>query len=176
MNSVPDRLNVKFAGPEVMKSVYNIWKIPERGGKPVQVTRHSSGNLSFPSMSADGKTIVYEENFGLWKLDVASGKSKEIPIHITSDVKENEADVRAAGNFGNRSLIVLASRQQMIPGPQNAKEVQEWNDWRVNTEQQSLARLATRGRLVVVDNHAGPESIVAAVRDVVTEIRGKPNP
>src|SRR5207248_10045555 len=57
-------------------------------------TRHSSGNLYFPSISADGKTIVYEENFGLWKLDTASGKSAEIRINITSDVKENEVELR----------------------------------------------------------------------------------
>jgi tricorn protease len=86
---------VKFAGPEVMKSVYNIWKISERGGQPVQVTHHTSGNLGFPTISTDGKTIVYEENFGLWKLDVASGKSAEIRVKIMSDVKENEVEWRA---------------------------------------------------------------------------------
>ncbi len=98
---VADRLpgeaeqSVKFAGPEVMKSVYNIWKISERGGKPAQVTHHTSGNLAFPSISADGKTIVYEENFGLWKLDTASGKSTEIRLSIASDVKDNEVEWRA---------------------------------------------------------------------------------
>jgi tricorn protease len=98
---VADRLaddmekNVKFGGPEVMKSVYNIWKISERGGKPVQVTHHTSGNLGFPSISADGKTVVYEENFGLWKLDVASGKGSEIRVNITSDMKENEVEWRS---------------------------------------------------------------------------------
>ena len=86
--------NIRFAGPEVMQSVNNIWKISDRGGKPAQVTRHTSGNLLFPSISADGKTIVYEENFGLWKLDTASGKSTEIRIQITSDVKENEVELR----------------------------------------------------------------------------------
>lgn len=89
---------VKFGGPEVMKSVYNIWKISERDGKPVQVTHHTSGNLAFPSISADGKTIVYEESFGLWKLDVASGKSTEIPVNITSDVKENEVEWRTVSS------------------------------------------------------------------------------
>ncbi|MBI2946078.1 MAG: PD40 domain-containing protein [Verrucomicrobia bacterium] len=95
---VADRLreekNVKFGGPEVMKSVYNIWKIPENGGPPVQVTHHTSGNLSFPSISADGAVIVYEENFGLWRLDTASGKTAEIRILIHSDVKQNEAALR----------------------------------------------------------------------------------
>ena len=90
--------NVKFGGPEVMKSVYNIWKISERGGKPVQVTYHTSGNLAFPSISADGKTIVYEEGFGLWKLDTASGKTSEIKINIATDVKENEVELRTVSS------------------------------------------------------------------------------
>ena len=81
-----------------MKSVNNIWKISDKGGKPVQVTHHTSGNLFFPSMSADGKTIVYEENFGLWKLDVATGKSTEIRIDIKSDTKENDSELRTITN------------------------------------------------------------------------------
>jgi tricorn protease len=85
--------NIKFGGPDVMKSVNNIWKVPEKGGAPVQVTHHQTGNLYFPSISADRKTIVYEENFGLWKLDVASGKSTEIVIDIRSDPKENDTEL-----------------------------------------------------------------------------------
>jgi tricorn protease len=91
---LPDEKNIKFGGPEVMKSVNNIWRMPETGGTPVQVTHHTDGNLYFPSMSADGKTIVYEDDFGLWKLDVASGQSSEIRVEIRSDVKENEVEHR----------------------------------------------------------------------------------
>ena len=99
---VADRManekSLKWGGPEVMKSVNNIWKISERGGAPVQVTHHTSGNLSFPSISADGRTIVYEENFGLWKLDTASGKTTQISIDIKSDAKDNEVDLRTIQN------------------------------------------------------------------------------
>src|SRR5262249_48338240 len=72
--------------------VNNIYKIPAKGGQPVQVTHHPDGNLFFPSMSSDGKVIVYEELFGIWKLDVASGKSTEIKIDIAADEKDNEQD------------------------------------------------------------------------------------
>ncbi len=92
---VSDRLPnepVKPGSAEVMKSVNNIWKISANGGKPVQVTHHTDGRLYFPSISADGKIIVYEENFGLWKLDTASGKTQEIKINIASDDKENEIE------------------------------------------------------------------------------------
>ena len=49
--------------------------------------------------------------------------------------------------------------------------VEEWNQWWLQKAQPPLARLSTRGRLVIVDNRVGLESIVEAVRDVVTEIR-----
>ena len=81
-NQLDNEKGIKFGGPEVMKSVNNIWKISDKGGKETQVTNHGDGNLFFPSISADGKTIVYEDNFGLWKLDTASGKSSEIVIDI----------------------------------------------------------------------------------------------
>ena len=91
---LPAETNLKFGGSEVMKSVNNIWKIPESGGPAVQVTHHTDGSLFFPSLSADGRAVVYEAGFGLWKLDLASGKSTEIPIHIVSDVKDNEVELR----------------------------------------------------------------------------------
>jgi len=92
-DQLPSEKNIKFGGPEVMQSVNNIWKISERGGKPVQVTHHTDGNLFYPSLSADGKTIVYEDNFGLWKLDVASGKSTEIHVDIKFDLKDNNVQL-----------------------------------------------------------------------------------
>jgi tricorn protease len=91
---VSDRgVAAKAGSKEVLRSVNNIWKISENGGRPVQVTRHTSGSLFYPSLSADGKVIVYEENFGLWKLDVATGQTTEVKINIASDEKENSFEV-----------------------------------------------------------------------------------
>jgi tricorn protease len=87
---VSDRdLSAKAGSGQVISSTNNIWKVREDGGEPVQVTRHTSGSLFWPSLSSDGRTIVYEENFGLWKLDLASGETREIKINIRSDDKEN---------------------------------------------------------------------------------------
>ncbi|HEX9760736.1 MAG TPA: S41 family peptidase [Candidatus Acidoferrales bacterium] len=91
---VSDReTSAKAGSMEVMKSVNNIWKVSDTGGRPSQVTRHRSGLLFHPSISADGKVIVYEENFGIWKLDTASGRSSEVKIDIESDHKENPFEV-----------------------------------------------------------------------------------
>jgi len=93
-DAMPNENSVKWGSAQIFQSTNNIWKMSDKGGKPVQVTHHTSGNLYFPSISADGKTIVYEENFGLWKLDTATGKSNEIRVDIKSDVKESEVELK----------------------------------------------------------------------------------
>ena len=83
---LPNDKSIKPGSPEVRKSANNIYRVSAKSGaQPVQVTRHTDGNVFYPSMSGDGKVIVYEANFGLWKLDVSSGKTAEVKIDITSD-------------------------------------------------------------------------------------------
>ena len=95
---LPNDSKVVPGSDEVRKSVNNIYKIPVGGGQPVQVTRHPDGNLFWPSMSHDGKVIVYESMFGLWKLDVATGPTREIRISLASDHKDNETDLEVVRN------------------------------------------------------------------------------
>ena len=87
-----DEAHIRPGSKEVLKSVNNIWRIPENGGRAEQITHHTTGKLFFPSISSDGKTIVYEEDFGLWKLDTATGKSTQIKLNIVSDDKENDIE------------------------------------------------------------------------------------
>jgi tricorn protease len=112
---VSDRdVMVKAGTPRVMLSRNNIWKIATDGGKPEQVTKHTSGSLFWPSISADGKVIVYEENFGLWKLDTGTGETHEIKVDLTPGEKENnhetltvsgEADSYHLSPSGKRAVI-----------------------------------------------------------------------
>ena len=84
---------LKAGDQEVMQSANNLWKIPEAGGKPVPVTRYRHGNLFWPTISSDGKVIVYENDFGIGKLETATGKTTEIRINIASDDKENNVEL-----------------------------------------------------------------------------------
>jgi tricorn protease len=111
---LPNEKTIKFGSPEVMQSVNNIYKMSDKGGKPVQVTHHGDGNLYFPSISADGKTIVYEDNFGIWKLDVASGKSSEIRIDIKSDGKENDTELVTLANDAEGFHLSPSNRRAAI--------------------------------------------------------------
>jgi tricorn protease len=112
---LPNEKTVRAGGAEVMKSVNNIYKISDKtGGKPVQVTHHGDGNLYFPSISADGKTIVYEDNFGIWKLDVASGKSSEIRVDIESETKDNDAELVTLANDAEAFHVSPSNRRAAI--------------------------------------------------------------
>jgi pimeloyl-ACP methyl ester carboxylesterase len=85
---------------------------------------------------------------------------------------EDMAEVRGAGNFGNRPLFVLASAQRFrAPSPQYAKSTEALNDYWFNQLQPRLAALSSRGHLIVADNAESPESIIQATHDVVAEIR-----
>jgi tricorn protease len=95
---LPNDKSVQPGALQVRESTNNIYKIPTTGGAPVQVTKHTSGSLFYPAMSHDGKVIVYEESFGIWKLDVASGKTTEIKIEVVTDEKENEFAVDTVQN------------------------------------------------------------------------------
>jgi tricorn protease len=72
----------------------NIWRAPEAGGKAERITAFKSGDVRWPAMSSDGKVIVFEHDFGIWKLDVASKKVSAIKLDIAAETEENMAEVR----------------------------------------------------------------------------------
>ena len=111
---LPNEKSVKPGSPDVRKSVNNIYKIPVKGGQPAQVTKHTDGSLFWPSMSSDGKVIVYEDNFGIWKLDVASGKTSEIKLDIATDEKENEVEIETVTNEVDAFDISPSGRRAVI--------------------------------------------------------------
>ncbi len=111
---LPNEKTIKPGSADVRKSVNNIYKIPAKGGQPVQVTKHADGSLFWPSISSDGRTIVYEDNFSIWKLDVASGKTSEIKLDISSDEKANEIDVETVTNEVESFDISPSGRRAVI--------------------------------------------------------------
>ena len=46
----------------------NIWTRPAAGGEARQVTRFTDGRVLWPAISHDGRTIVFERDFGVWTL------------------------------------------------------------------------------------------------------------
>ncbi|HWC77996.1 MAG TPA: peptidase S41, partial [Blastocatellia bacterium] len=57
----------------------NIWSRPLKG-QAKQVTKFQDGRVLWPSISQDGREIVFERNFSIWKLDTGNGQVSEVPI------------------------------------------------------------------------------------------------
>ncbi|MDT5269092.1 MAG: tricorn protease [Acidobacteriota bacterium] len=59
----------------------NIWKLP-LGGRPVQLTKFTSGRVLWPSISYDGRSIVFERGYGVWRMETDSGRASEVRITL----------------------------------------------------------------------------------------------
>ena len=57
----------------------NIWSLT-LGGAARAVTRFTDGRVLWPTISYDGRAIVFERDFDIWKLDVASGQAAKVPM------------------------------------------------------------------------------------------------
>src|SRR5581483_2391993 len=49
---------------------------------PRQITHFEDGRLLWPSISYDGREIVFERGFTIWKVDTKSGAATEVPITL----------------------------------------------------------------------------------------------
>jgi tricorn protease len=57
------------------------------------VTAFRKDGVQFASMSPDGKTIAFENEFEIWTLDVPAGKPRKVVVDIEADAKENPVEM-----------------------------------------------------------------------------------
>ena len=76
---------------------FNIWRMNPDGSQPAQLTHHTNDGVKFPSISPDGRHIIYEDNFDLWTMDVPNGQPRQLTIRIAADPKDNDV-VRLTSN------------------------------------------------------------------------------
>ncbi len=95
---------------------------------------------------------------------------------------EVDQAARNAGNLGDRPLVVLTAGKYWKPDdPVTAHEIADFHETWVHQLQPELARLSTNGKQIVVESsdHGMPEeapgAVVAAVHEVVMEVRKRQN-
>jgi tricorn protease len=86
--------HIYFVSDREGNGLANIWRVPEGSNKAERVTSFKSGDVRWPAMSADGRVIVFEHDFGIWKLDVAGKKVTPIKLDIAGETQESLAEVR----------------------------------------------------------------------------------
>jgi Tol biopolymer transport system component/C-terminal processing protease CtpA/Prc len=74
----------------------NLWSVPSGGGSARQLTTFSNGRVLWPSISADGRTVAFERDFGIWTLDMANGAPRRVDIRLVGTIEGTGRAVRTA--------------------------------------------------------------------------------
>jgi len=113
----------------------NIWRIGESGGKAEKVTQFKAGDVRFPSISADGRTIVFEHDFGVWKLDTATKRATPIKLDIDAETQENDSEVRTFSSEAddydlapNARRIVVSTHGELFTVPVDEGDIKQLTD------------------------------------------------
>jgi len=64
----------------------NLWRTTLSGGDQ-QITRFNDGRLLFPSISADGSTIAFERDFGIWTLGTSGSDARRLDITLMGSIE-----------------------------------------------------------------------------------------
>jgi Tol biopolymer transport system component/C-terminal processing protease CtpA/Prc len=60
----------------------DLWVRPAAGGEARQVTHLPRGRVLWPTISRDGRVIVFERRFRIWRLETAGGEPREVPVTL----------------------------------------------------------------------------------------------
>ncbi|HZI47119.1 MAG TPA: S41 family peptidase [Pyrinomonadaceae bacterium] len=105
---------IYFVSDRDGEGLTNIWRVGEAGGKADKLTSFKSGDVRFPSISADGRTIVFEHDFGIWKLDTASKKVTQIKLDIDAETEENDSEMRAFSSEADDYDLAPSGRRIVV--------------------------------------------------------------
>ncbi len=62
----------------------NLWSMPISAHTlaPKQITHFKRGRVLWPTIGNAGRTIVFERDFGIWKMDTTGAKAEVVPIQL----------------------------------------------------------------------------------------------
>jgi tricorn protease len=105
---------IYFVSDRDRNGLTNIWRVSDSGGKADKVTTFKNGDVRWPAISSDGRVIVFEHDFGIWKLDVNSKKASQIALNIDAETEENMAEVQSFNSQADDYDLAPSSRRIAI--------------------------------------------------------------
>ena len=156
--------SIYFVSDREGKGLTNIWRVSENGGTAERVTSFKNGDVRWPAISADGRAIVFEHDFGIWKLDVASKKTTPIKLNIAAETQENMTEMRSFGSeaddydlapSGRR--IVFSIHGEIFTAPVEEGDIKQVTE---STSRDRFVGYSPDGKsLAYVSDHSGREEI-----------------
>ena len=168
--------HIYFVSDREGNGLSNLFRVPEGGGEAEKVTSFNAGDVRFPAMSADGKTIVFEHDFSAWKLDLASKQAVAMKFDISAETQENlteyrdfnsEADDYALAPDGKR--VAFSIRGEVFTAPTDEGDLVQITDGAARD--QNVEYSPDGKSLSFVSDQTGREEIFAAPADGVGETR-----
>jgi len=123
-------------------SIYNLWRIDPDGKNLTQVTFHKSFGVQFPTISPDGRTISYENEFDIWTMKIPDGKPQRLRVSgefdradnlVSWDSSAGRADGFSPSPSGDRVAVDYHGEIFVVPADSELGDVDEvtrspWRD------------------------------------------------
>lgn len=162
--------HIYFVSDREAGGLTNIWRVAESGGKAERVTSYHGGDVRWPAISADGKTIVFEHDFTIAKLDLASRKVTPIRINIAAETEDNMTEVRTFSSrvddydlAPNSRRIALSIHGEIFTTPVDEGDLKRITD---NPSRDRDPRYSPDGKwLAFISDRSGREEIYITPAD-----------
>ncbi len=102
---------IYFVSDREGNGLTNIWRVSDNGGNADKVTTFKTGDVRWPAISSDGRVIVFEHDFGIWKLDVNSKRATQIKLDIDAETQENLTEVESFNSQADDYDLAPSSRR-----------------------------------------------------------------
>ena len=175
----------------------NIWAAPlSTPGAAKELTHFKEGRVLWPSIGDGGKTIVFERNFTIWKMDTATGKAERVPITLrgvpaspgVTHVTETNFSAMALSPDGKKIAVIAhgevfavsakdGGEAQRLTHTATAESDPEWSADSMKLVFRSEAGTgeASGHNLVMYDFAAGKESVLTQPGNEDTNPRWAPD-
>jgi tricorn protease len=162
--------HIYFVSDREGAGLTNIWRVSDKGGQAERITSFKTGDVRWPSISSDGKTIVFEHDFGVMKLDVASRKVTPIKLNINAETEDNLVEVRSfASKVDDYDLapsgrrIAFSIHGEIFTAPVEEGDVVQVTD---NPARDRQPRFSPDGKqMAFVSDRSGREEIYVVAAD-----------
>ena len=146
--------------------IFNIWKINSDGGAPVQVTHHHEAGVKYPSISPDGRTIIYTNDHELWTLEVPDGQPQRVTVDLSFDPTTNliewiEVAGRAEGMYPSPKgdFLAVDYRGELFMVPTDAEVGEKTQVTRSPWRDRYQSYSPDGSRLAYVSDESGQEEL-----------------